>query len=114
MVEITREGRNVRFEVLGLHKIWALKSNLIIPRDHIVKAYRNADEVTGLSGIRAWGTSIPFLFLAGTIFTNEGVVFCDVFDKKNTVIVTLRYEYYNKLIIEVEHPDEAIYLLARP
>jgi hypothetical protein len=113
MVELSREGRNIRFEVLGLHKIWAFKSTLLIPREHIVNVYQDEHEITNLSGIRALGTSIPFLFLAGTIFTNDGVVFCDVFDRKNAIIIALKHEYYNKLIIEVSDPQESIYFLAK-
>ena len=34
MVTITREGDNFVFEIKGLHKLWAFKSQLTIPAEH--------------------------------------------------------------------------------
>ena len=40
MVTIEKKDENFLFEIQGLHKLWTLKSQLIIPAAHIIKAYK--------------------------------------------------------------------------
>lgn len=113
MVEITKEGKLFYFEIKGFHKLWAFRSRLIIPSEHIVNAYQDDREIKNLGGLRALGTSIPGIICAGSFLTPDGSVFCDFSNKQKTIIVHLQNEYYKKLFIEVEDPQEAIYFLAK-
>ena len=112
MVEITKEGRNIHIEIKGFHKLWAFKSNLIIPRDHILNVYQDEQEAEYINGLRVLGTSIPNVICAGTFLSPDGSIFCDIADKKNAIIICLKDEFYKKLIVEVENPLETIYFLA--
>lgn len=113
MVEITKEGKLLRFEIKGFHKLWAFKSSLIIPSEHIVNAYHDVTEIENLGGLRALGTSVPGIICAGSFLTPDGSVFCDFSNKQKTIIVHLQNEYYKKLFIEVEDPHEAICFLGK-
>ena len=74
---------------VGLHKIWALKSRLEIPADHISAVLRAADE--RVRGIRLPGTQIPGLITAGTYYEADGKrVFWDVCDKEKAIAVDQR------------------------
>lgn len=110
MVAIEKNDKNFVFEVKGMHKVWALKSQLIIPIDHIITAYKNTRELKWL-GLRMPGTQIPGLITAGTFLADEGDIFCDVANKEKAIMIELKDERYTNMIIEVEDVDAAIRLL---
>jgi hypothetical protein len=54
------------------------------------------------------GTNIPGVLTAGTFYHDGKRVFWDVHNPDNTVVIELRDERYNELIIEVEDPQAAV------
>ncbi|HLT49465.1 MAG TPA: hypothetical protein VKZ90_03370 [Aequorivita sp.] len=113
MVQIEREGGNFIFEIVGLHKLWALTSRLTIPISHIVDAYPNEQRLDFIPGLRMPGTHIPGLITAGTYILKDGTIFCDVVNHDNSIVVELRDEHYRMLVIEVKEPLAAIRFLMR-
>jgi hypothetical protein len=111
MVNIERKGDQFIFEVQGLHKLWAFKNQITIPLDHIVRAHRDLDSISGFKGWRFPGTSIPFVLNAGTFYKESKPDFWDVANQENCIIVELKDEQYRELIIEVENPEAALELL---
>ena len=112
MVDITLSGDNAIFEVEGFDKLWSLKSRLQIPLAHIKGAHADPEPAMGwLQGYKVWGTDIPNVFKAGTFFQSAGLVFWDVHDPLNTIVIDLENEHFAKLIIEVAAPDAAVSLL---
>lgn len=111
MVTISKQQDKFRFEVKGMHKLWAFKSELIIPAVNILNAHQKFEEIGWWKGLKAPGTHIPFLITAGTFHLEGDKIFWDVVNKENSVIVDLKDEYYKQLIVEVEDPDKAIALL---
>jgi hypothetical protein len=117
MVDVSiHDNDDVVFTVQGLHKAWAFKSSLTIPRSHISGVRADAEIAKGLSGFRALGTSVPWLIKAGTFYLHgeSGFkpTFVDVVHPENVVIIDLRDEDYQQLIIEVADPVAVIALLA--
>jgi hypothetical protein len=111
MVNISRESDNFIFEIVGLHKLWALKSQLSIPVKHIVKAYANEKGLMGFVGIRMPGTQIPGIITAGTYLVEDGTIFCDVTNPEKSIVVELADEKYSKLVIDVADKEAAIEML---
>jgi hypothetical protein len=111
MVSISKKNGEIIFTTVGWHKIWALKSNIKIPKENIVQAYQDQEELKSWSGWRIPGTYIPYLITAGTFYRKGNRNFWDVMNTKNTIIVELKDNFYNKLYIEVENPEETISLL---
>jgi hypothetical protein len=111
MIQVERQGDKVVFEVMGLHKLWTLKSRLEIPTAHIRGARRDPDAVRGWKGWRAPGTYVPGLITAGTFYLHGQRLFWDVVNADNAVVVELDDEDYQQLVIEVEHPDTVVSLL---
>jgi len=111
MVKITKENQKFIFEVLGMHKLWAFKSQLEIPVEDILDAYQNPEELKEWRGWRAPGTALPFVITAGTYHLEGKKVFWDVTNKAKTIIIKLKDQDYEKLVIDVENPTEAISLL---
>lgn len=112
MVHVALDGDAVRFEVRGIHKLWAFKSGFRIPRRNIRRASRDASAFRGWKGWRALGTMVPGIITAGTYYHEGKRVFWDVRHPKKAVVVDLDGESYNRLIIEVEDPDAVVTLLS--
>lgn len=115
MVEITKNETETIFEVKGLHKVLAFKSELRIPNSHIMKAYCDDHEINEWKGIRAFGTYIPSIIKAGTFYQDKdnATIFMDISNPKNAIIIELKDEHFKKLIIEVPNPQNAIELLTK-
>jgi len=105
MVDVSIEGDRVVFQVEGLDKFWALRSRLEIPLAHITGVAIDPDQARGWwHGGRLMGTNVPGLFAAGTFYSHGELVFWDVRDAANSIIISLEHERYKKLIIEVADP----------
>ena len=111
MVKIEKEGDNFVFEIIGFHKLWALKSRLTIPAANIGKVYADKAKSLWVWGLRMPGTQIPGVITAGTYIVKEGTIFCDVMDVSKSIVVELNDEHYKKLVIEVEDQEKAIEML---
>ena len=112
MVDVSVSGDHAVFNVQGAHKMWALKSQIDIPLNHIVDVEVNHDQVgRWWHGFKLLGTDAPGLFAAGTFYYHGDLVFWDVYDTTRTIIVSLEHERYKKLIVEVADPDTTRTLL---
>lgn len=112
MVTISLEGELVIFEVKGWDKLWSLHSRLTIPSSHILSVHTDPNPAMGwFEGIKLLGTGIPNFFRAGTFYQDGELVFWDVRNPENTIVIELEHENFRKLIVEVENPASAIALL---
>ena len=110
-VERIKKENNFVFNVNGLHKLWAFKSQLTIPVDNIINAHQDLESIKGWQGWRMPGIWIPYIITAGTFYKNGDKIFWDVVNVENCIIVELKDEDYKRLIIEVENPLDAIKVL---
>jgi hypothetical protein len=62
-------------------------------------------------GIRMPATSIPGVLTAGTFYHDGKRVFWDVHNPENTVVIELKDERYNELIVEVADQQAAVELV---
>ena len=109
MVNITVDGDQAIFEMQGLDKLWSLRSRLQLPLAHIVAVEANADQVgRWWHGFKVLGTDVPGLLGAGTFYYHGELVFWDVHDPANAIILSLDHERYKKLIIEVADPAATV------
>ena len=112
MVHITIQQDRVVFEVEGWDKLWSLRSRLAIPLDHIEGAHLDPNPAMGwFQGLKLGGTDVPNIFRAGTFYQQGGLVFWDVRNPENTIVIELAHELYKKLIIEVDDPASAVKLI---
>jgi hypothetical protein len=112
MVDVRIEGDRAVFRIEGSDKLWALRSQLEIPLAHISRVDIDQEQARGWwHGLRVMGTNVPGVLAAGTFLWHDGLVFWDVHDPENTIIVSLTHEHYKKLIIEVPDPPAAVALL---
>lgn len=112
MVTVARNETTIRFEVKGWDKIFSFKSSIEVPVEHITSVYAAPNiEMHFLDSFRLLGTSIPDVFKAGTFYQNNEILFWDVKNKENVIVVELEHEHFKKLVIEVDNPAEAIAII---
>jgi hypothetical protein len=106
MVDLSIASGNLELHVRGADKLWALKSSLEIPLQHIAGIRADPTVAQGWwHGIRMPGTNIPGVLTAGTFYQHGKRVFWDVHNPDNTVVIELRDERYDELIVEVGDPQ---------
>ena len=108
MVEVSIVGDRLRLDVEGLDKLWSFRSHIELPLDHVVTARIDPEAARGWwHGIRLLGTFVPGVLSAGT-FYKDGMVFFDVHDPDQTIVIELTHEHYRRLIVEVADPNAAV------
>lgn len=109
MVEISIHGSSAVFEPLGMHKLWAFKRRLEFPLRNIRDVRLDASLVIGWwEGLRMPGTHIPGVIIAGTFYRGGERIFWDVRRPENAIVVEITNERYDRLIVEVADPAEAL------
>jgi len=108
MINVKLESDKLVLTVIGMHKVWTLKSDLEIPLSNIKSARLNNNEITCPEGWRAPGTYIPGLITAGTYRAHEDRVFWDVVNKDMSIIIDLSNDYYKQIVIEVASPQSVV------
>ncbi len=109
MVEVHIDGSKAAFTVQGWHKLWALRSQLEIPLEHIKDVHTDASPKMGwFQGLKVLGTDLPRVFRAGTFYQDGGWVFWDVLHAEKVIVVELHDERFQKLVIEVADPTAEV------
>ncbi|MFZ0395053.1 MAG: hypothetical protein WCF17_11165 [Terracidiphilus sp.] len=112
MVDLTVADGKLVVRVEGMDKLWALRSSLEIPLEHVAGVRIDPEAARGwFHGLRMPGTNIPGVITAGSFLQSGGFVFWDVHDPENTVVISLRDERYKALIVEVADPGAAVRLV---
>jgi hypothetical protein len=112
MVDLSVADGRLILHVRGADKLWAFKSSLEIPLQHVAGIRADSTIAHGWwHGIRMPGTNIPGVLTAGTFYQDDKRVFWDVHNPDNTIVIELRDERYSELIVEVEDPNFAVELV---
>jgi len=112
LVDLSIAEGKLTLHVRGADKLWAFKSSLEIPLVHITEIKADPSIVHGWwHGLRMPGTNIPGVLTAATFYQDGKRVFWDVHNPENTVVIGLRDERYNELIVEVPDPKAAVELV---
>ena len=109
MAEVELDEDTLSIHVMGMDRLWALRSRLEIPLSHVSGAEADP-EVAGRwwQGIRSGGTQVPGVITAGTFHQEGERVFWDVHDPEKAIVIRLRDERYARLVIEVEDPPATV------
>jgi hypothetical protein len=112
MVDLSISGGNLVLRVRGGDQLWAFKSSLEIPLAHVAEIRTDPAIAHGWwHGLRVPGTNIPGVLTAGTFYQDGKRVFWDVHNPDNTIVIELKDERYNELIVEVADPATAVKLV---
>jgi len=112
MVDLDLHDGKLMLEVRGWDKLWALKSRLAVKLDHITDVAIDPTVSHGWwKGLRAPGTHLPGVIIAGTFYQGGKRIFWDVHDPARAVVIDLRDESYDRLIVEADDPEAALRLI---
>jgi len=112
MVDLTVSGDMLLVNVRGADKVWALKGSLELRLDHITGVRTDPEIVKGwYHGVRFPGTHLPGVITAGTYYQDGKRVFWDVHNPECAVVIDLCDEMYDRLVVEVADPEEAVALI---
>lgn len=113
MVELTVADGKLVVRVEGLDKLWALKSALEIPLEHVAAVRADPEAARGwFHGMRMPGTNVPGVITAGSFYLHGDWVFWDVHNPEKTVVISLHDERYKALVVEVADPEAAVKLVS--
>lgn len=113
MAEIELTADALVVHVKGADRIFAFKSELSIPLEHVLGAANDEEEARHwYHGVRAPGTGVPGVITAGTFHQNGERVFWDVHRLERAIAISLRDESYGKLVVEVQDPEATILAIA--
>ncbi len=106
MVKPTITTNILSLNMEGADKIWSLKSHLEISLQHITGVRVDSEIVKKwYHGLKSPGTSIPHVITAGTFYQDRKRVFWDIHHPEQAVIISLKDEIYNELVVEVKNPE---------
>ncbi len=110
MVDVSILGPTLALEIQGSHRLWALKSRVSIPLDHVdaVRAEPGAIDKMGRTGVKLVGTRLGGRIVAGTFRQDGQTVFWDVARQENAIVIDTRDERYGRLVVEVQDPCAAV------
>jgi len=111
MARVSVDDGDLVVDVEGMDKLWALKSRLTIPLANVRGATADPGIVREGKGIRAPGTYLPGVIVAGTFHHDGERVFWDVRDPAKAVVIELVDEHYARLVIEVADPSSTVDLI---
>ena len=112
-IEITPQALIVH--ITGSDRLWALKSHLEIPLEHVVGASQEAEEAHAwLKGLVHRGlTHVPGVLSAGTFHHQDNRVFWDVHDPNKAIAINLKDDRYSRLVVEVDDPAATLAAIAK-
>jgi hypothetical protein len=109
VVNITTENDKIVLELQGWDKLWALKTRLEIPHANVRSVRADPTIARGWwKGIRAPGTHLPGVIIAGTFYQDGKRIFWDVKEPEKTIVMDLMDDRYDQLIVEVADPPEVV------
>ena len=105
------EGDALIVVVLGLDKLWSMKSQLDIPLEHVRGASIDPAIVHGTKGWRGPGSNLPGVITAGTFHQDGKRIFWDVHRGDNAVVIELQHDSFERLVVEVDDPYATVALI---
>ena len=108
---ISIEGDVLVVVVLGLDKLWSMKSQLDIPLEHVRGASIDPAIVQGPKGWRGPGSNLPGVITAGTFHQDGKRIFWDVHHGDNAVVIELQHDSFERLVVEVDDPYATVALI---
>ncbi len=111
MVEIAIDGESVVVEVQGVHKLWALRSQLRVPLADIESVRHDPERATrAFPGLRVPGTHIPTVYTAGTFYQGDfRPDFWSVRRPERAIVIQCRAgAAFDEIIVEVEEPADTV------
>ena len=105
MSRVTIQNNHLLITMQGVRKVLTLKSELSIPLSNVVEVTACPSEERKMTLFKGWRVGTEVLFYSGGTFYKDGnKAFYDLKRKEDAVIITLKDEDIDTLIIGVDDP----------
>ena len=106
MTEVTIKDDRLHVNIRGIDVLWALKSHLVLPLEHVVGARRDPHLRVEGPWLGAGRTEalLGYAVAAGPMMVHGRREFWDVHDPERAVTIDLVGERYQRLVVEVRDP----------
>ena len=109
MSRVVVQDNHLIVTMQGARKVLTLKSELAIPLDSIVEVTACPSEERKLNLFKGWRVGTETIFYSGGTFYKDGnKAFYDLKKKEDAVIISLKDEDFDTLIIGVEDPNATV------
>jgi hypothetical protein len=99
---------NVTVELSTAEKLESLHGDLTLPRSAVQTARAVPDGMAEVHGLRAPGTGLPGVLLAGTFHDHGTSTFAVCHRRSPAVVLELTGEPYDRLVITLDDPQAAV------
>ena len=106
VVEVMVGETQVRLELTGWDRLWALKNNLVFPLESVYNVYADP-AATRPNGFRLPGTSFPGFILAGTYVGETREFWCIHYTGRG-VVFELDGLFYTRIVVDVRDPEAVV------
>jgi hypothetical protein len=110
MTEVTVTDDRLRVTIRGMDVLWALRSHIALPIDHVVGARRDPHVRAEGPWLGAGRTDslLDYAVAAGPMLVHGRREFWDVHDPGRAVTIDLVDEPYERLVVEVRDPAAVV------
>lgn len=93
-------------ELQGLDRFWALRRRISVPLTHVRSIEPTPHRTWRSAGFRVLGAEVPGLLRVGRFSYHGERIFWEVHHPERTIEIELVREPFDRLIVEVENPQE--------
>lgn len=108
MASLLIEDQRLHLSLSGWEQFGAIHADIRVPFRHVVKAELVENPWRILRGIRAPGLGIPRFIMLGTMRAKRKKDFCAIYQNRNAVVVYLRDEAFERLIVTCDEPERIV------
>src|SRR5260370_24167596 len=109
-ITVDQEHKKLIIVVEGIERLWILNSRFEIPLAHVKGASINPEVASSLpyprqeQGDPQWHAPVS----AGTFYHHGNRLFWEVTDPTKAVVIELKDDQYDALVLQVEEPDDLV------
>ncbi len=111
MARVSIDGDALEVTIEGIDQLLSFHRHLRIPLDGVTGARADPAVLAEPAGVKAVGARIPGVIRAGTFHRDGATVFWDVHRGDGAVVIDLRGQPWDCLVVEVDDPRAAVGLL---
>src|SRR4051794_9509048 len=108
MADLVINEEFVTVTLSAVERVEAMHASITLPRSAVLRAWVAPDGMDHVHGIRAPGTALRGVVMIGTWHSPAGTTFAVCHGHRPAVIIDLTGQPYDRLVVTVDHPHEAI------
>lgn len=110
MAKVITKEKKLHIQIKGIRKFWALKRKISVPLKHVLEVRLNPDVFKNPPRIleKRLGTNFYGVYMGGRFKQRGERVFWDVRKPENAIVIRLKNEYFKRLVIDVDNPEDTV------